>query len=191
MIGHNNSIQNPQFLATLFCDSSLGDQDVVLHQHLAVQDLVESLLKSAFSVRPPQSGFFHAGFGNLLSNLAPVTALLISVSDCPTVEQVMAEEEGLPEGTGLPVTFAGLNGALTDEWLFVSESKPQEWKFSKIGSLRLIAKPNNHIFLGSIAGKMNRTLMSTDLNLEGVSKLVIRIRCVLRNLQLPKRGFSH
>ncbi len=24
MIGHNNSIQNPQFLATLFCDSSLG-----------------------------------------------------------------------------------------------------------------------------------------------------------------------
>ena len=78
---------------------SLSDQDVVLHQLLAVQDLVESLLKSVFSVRLPQSGLFHSGFGRLLSDLAPVTRLLISVSDCPTVEQVMAGEENLPEGT--------------------------------------------------------------------------------------------
>ena len=89
------------------------------------------------------------------------------------------------------MTFAGPNGAETDEWLFVSENKPEEWSFSKIGSLRLAAQPNNHMFLGGIADKMNRTLMSTDLELEGVSKLVIRIRCVLRNLQSPKRGFSH
>ncbi len=170
---------------------SLGDQDVVLHQLLAVQDLVEPLLKSEFSVRLPQSGLFHSGFGHLLSVLAPVTTLFVSVSDCPTLEQVMANKEELPEGTALPVTFAGLNGALTDEWLFVSESKPEEWSFSKVGSFRLVAQPNTHLFLSGIADKMNRTLMSTDLELEGVSKLVIRIRCVLRNLQLPKRGFSH
>ena len=45
------------------------------------------------------------------------------------------------------MTFAGPNGAETDEWLFVSENKPEEWSFSKIGSLRLVAQPNNHMFL--------------------------------------------
>jgi|SRR5271165_641272 len=99
---------------------------------------------------------------------------------------MMSTQSSVPE-----VTFAGLNGALTDEWLFVSENKPEKLGFSRIGSLRLVARPNNHLFLSGIADKMNRTLMSTDLELEGVSKLVIRIRCVLRNLQSPKRGFSH
>ncbi len=62
--------------------------------------------------------------------------------------------------------------------------------FSRIASLRLVAKPPDHIFLKLIADKMNRTSMSTDLELEGVSKLVVRIRCVLRNVQSAKRGFS-
>jgi len=118
--------------------------------------------------------------------------LLLSCVSFPFVEhQLAGAYENLPEGTALPVTFAGLNGALTDEWLFVSENKPEKLGFSRIGSLRLVARPNNHLFLSGIADKMNRTLMSTDLELENVSKLVIRIRCVLRNLQSPKPGFSH
>jgi len=146
-------------------------------------------LKSSFSVRLPTSGITRFGFEHSLSYLAPVTALLICVSDCPSLEQVMANEENSPAGTAVPVTFAGTNGTATDEWLFVSENKPEEWNFSKIGSFRLVAKSNADVFSGLIAGKLNRTLMSTDLELEGVSKLVIRIRCVLRN-QTPKRGFS-
>jgi hypothetical protein len=173
---------------------SLADHGVVLQQLLAVQTLVEFLLKSGFSVRLPSSGLFHSGFGHLLSSLAPVTGLFISVGDCPTIEQVMAEkekEENLPEGVALPVKFAGPNGPATDEWLFVFEIKPLELPFSKVASLRLVAKPNNHIIFGPVAGKMNRTLMSTDLDLMAVSKLVLRVRCVLRNLQSPKRGFSY
>jgi hypothetical protein len=173
---------------------SLSDHGVVLAQLLAVQTLVEALLKSEFSVRLPTGGFFHSGFGSLLSSLAPVTGLLISVADCPTIEQVMADEgkeENPPEVVGIPVTFAALNGPAMDEWLFVSEIKAPELPFSKVASLRLVAKPNDHIFLGGIAEKMNHTLMSTDLDLPGVSKLVLRVRCILRNLQSPKRGFSH
>jgi len=127
----------------------------------------------------------------LLSQLAPVTGLLISVGECPTVEQVMAEADNLAEGTAVPVTFAGPNGIHTDEWLFVSEIKPKDLSFTAIRSLRLIARPNDHIFLGGIARKMNGTLMSTDLDLQDVSKLVVRVRCVLRNVQSQKRGFSH
>lgn len=169
----------------------LRDQSIILHQLLAVQDLVESLLKSQFSVSLPQSGIFHTAFGGFLSALAPMTKLLISVSDCPTVEQMMANEENLPEGCDAPVRFDGLNGDLTDQWLFVSENKPETMEFSKIGSFRLVAPPNTDIFLGPIADKMNRTLLKTDLDLEGISKAVIRIRCILRNLETPKRGFAH
>jgi hypothetical protein len=170
---------------------TLADQDIVLHHLLAVQDLVEHLMKTEFSVRLPSSGFSHAGFGTLLSQLAPVTGLLISAGECPTLEQLIAEEENLAEGTGVPVTFAGLNGIHTDEWLFVSKIKPKGLSFTTIRSLRLIARPNDHLLLGKIAGKINRTLISTDLSLQDISKLIVRIRCVLRNVQSPKRGFSH
>jgi hypothetical protein len=174
--------------------ASLSDYAIVLQQLLAVQGLVESLLKSEFSVRLPNSGFFHSGFGLLLEDLSHATALLVSVTECPTIEQVFSagdETQNLPDGGLFPVTFTGRNGTATDEWLFVSEIKPRELLFSKVASLRLIAPPNAHMFLGPIAHKMNRTLMSTDLDLADLSKLVVRVRCVLRNRQQPRRGFSH
>jgi hypothetical protein len=170
---------------------SLADQDTVLNQLLAVQALVEHLLKTEFSVRLPSGGFFHSGFGHLLAQIAPATYMLISVGECPTIEQVLADQEDLPDGTSVPVTFEGLSGAHTDEWLFASEIKPKDLSFTAVHSLRLVAPPNDHIFLGEIARKMNRTLMSTDLDLLDVSKLVVRVRCVLRNVQSPKHGFSH
>ena len=172
---------------------NLGDHGVVLQQLLAVQAIVESLLKSEFSARLASGGFYHAGFGALLSNLAPVTGLFICVGDCPTIEDVVVAGEtgeNLPEGDAFPVTFAGPNGAATDEWLFTCEIKPAELRFSRITSLRLVARRNKYLFLHDIAETMNRTLMRTDLDLSGVSKLIVRVRCVLRNMQLPKRGFS-
>ncbi len=183
---HSKSSSSPALLP-----GRSGDRAIVLHQLLAVQELVESLLKSEFSVSLPTSGLFPSAFGGFLAELAPVTGLYISVSDCPTVEQVMSNEENLPEGEDLPVRFDGLNGDLTDEWLFVSENKPEKLGISKIGSLRLVTQPNNHKYRGVIAGKMNRTLMRTEFELEGISKLVVRIRCVFRNLESPRRGFSH
>jgi hypothetical protein len=174
---------------------SLRDHGVVLQQLLAVQTLAESLLKSEFSVRLLSSGFGHSGFASLLSGL--VTLLVISVADCPTIEQLeqlvakREKEENLPEGTVMPVTFAGANAPATDEWLFISEIKAPELSFSKVATLRLVAKPTDHIFVGGIIEKMNHTLIRTDLDLAGVLKLVLRVRCILRNPQSPKRGFSH
>jgi len=173
---------------------SLDDYGVVLQQLIAVQGLVEALLKSEFSARLPSGGFFHSGFGRLLETLSPATGLLMSVAECPTIEEVMAAEEeknDLPDGGSFPVKFTGRNGAATDEWLFVSEIKPPDLHFSKVASLRLVASPNDDMFLGVIGNKMNRTLLSTDLDLVGVSKFVARVRCILRNRQSPKRGFSH
>jgi hypothetical protein len=173
---------------------SLDDYGVVLQQLLAVQELVEALLKSEFSARLPSGGFFHSGFGRLLETLSPATGLLMSVTECPSIEQVMAAEEeknDLPDGGLFPVKFAGRDGTVTDEWLFVSEIKPRDLHFSKVVSLRLVSPPNNDMFLGVIANKMNRTLLGTDLDLAGVSKFVVRVRCVLRNRQSPRRGFSH
>ncbi len=172
---------------------SLDDYGVVLQQLLAVQGLVEALLKSEFSARLQSGGFFHSGFGHLLETLSPATRLLMSVTECPTIEQVMGEEEKneLPDGGSFPVKFTGRGGTATDEWLFVSEIKPRDLHFSKVASLRLVAPPNNDMFLGVVANKMNRTLLGAHLDLAGVSKFVVRVRCVLRNRQSPKRGFSH
>lgn len=170
---------------------SLNDDGVVLQQLLAVQALVESLLRSEFSVRLPGSGFTNSGFGKRLSWLEPVIGLCVSVGDCPTIEQIMAEEDNLPDGDIVPVKFAGPNGSASDEWLFISEIKPPALSFSTIASLRLITKPNNDILLGPIANKINHTLMTTQLDLTGVPKLVLRVRCILSNLQSPKHKFSH
>ena len=92
----------------------------------------------------PSSGFSQAGFGSLLAQITPATGMLISVGECPTIEQVLADEENLPDGAGGPVTFAGPNGAHTDEWLFVSEIKPKELSFTTVRSLRLVARPRSH-----------------------------------------------
>lgn len=170
---------------------TLAHEGKVLEQLLKLQELVESLLKSEFSTRLASSGATFFGFRQRISELVPITALFFSIGDCPTLEQVIAEEKDLPDGTAAPVTFAGPRGAAPDEWLLVSEIKPNELSFSTIKSLRLVADPNDHVFLRMTADKMNRTLMTTDLDVTDVSKLILRVRCVLRNLQGPKRRFSH
>ena len=115
----------------------------------------------------------------------------------PTVEQIIEKEENLPEGICGPVRFEGLRSGTTDEWLFVSEIKSGELPFTRIKSLRLIAHVTDRSQLGAmgmflipIMDKLNRTLLPTDLDLVGITKLILRIRCVLRNAQSPRRGFA-
>ena len=170
---------------------TLADESTVLQQLLAVQELVEGLLKSEFSTRLASGGFTYFGFRESLSKLAPIAVLFVSVGDCPTLEQVIAEKEDLPEGIASPVTFGGPRGTAPDEWLLVSEIRPKDLSFSTIRSLRVVANPNDYMFLRLTADKMNRTLIPTDLDITDVSKLILRVRCVLRNLRGPKRKFSH
>jgi hypothetical protein len=170
---------------------SLKDYDTTLHQLLAVQALVEHLLKKEFSVRLPTSGFYHKGFGHLLEQLSAVMAILISEGVCPTAEQALNQDEEVDPGAAEQVTFAGANGDLTDEWLFFSEIKAQELPIKVVRSVRLIARPNDHLLLGAIANRINRTLIGTDLALEDVNKLVVNVRCILRNVQSQRSGFSH
>lgn len=175
---------------------SLSDHHLVLHQLLAVQGVAEHLLKALFSVRLPQGGFFHSGFGLVLSKIAPVMHLLFGPAECPTVEQLLAEEKNLPQGRLGPVRFEDARPGYTDEWLFISEIKPAELDFTRITSLRLIAYLGQSelgamgMLVIPVAEKMNRTLLTTDLDLTGASKLVVRLRCVLRNVQSPRRGFA-
>jgi hypothetical protein len=176
---------------------ALESRDVVLHQLLAVQKLVEHLFKSIFAVRLPSGGFFHSGFGHLLSQLEPVTHMFVGPTDCPTVDELLQGGDNLPDGVVAKVRFAGLRTGTTDEWLFVSEIKCPELPFSSIGALRLVAHVPDQRALGvmgmlliPIMDKMKRTLLLTELDLHGVSKLVIRVRCVLRNTQQPRRGFA-
>lgn len=176
---------------------TLEGQDIVLHQLLAVQKLVEHMFKSIFAVRLPSGGFFHSGFGDLLNQLEPVTHMLIGPKGCPTVDELLRGGEGLPEVVIAKVRFGGLRAGTTDEWLFVSEIKCPELPFSSISTLRLVAYVQDRSALGAmgmllipIMEKMNGTMLCTELDLQGVSKLVIRVRCVLRNTQQPRRGFA-
>jgi hypothetical protein len=57
---------------------TLADHDVVLHQLLAVQEIVEHLMKELFKVGLPTGGFDHSGFGHMLEQLAPAMHLLIA-----------------------------------------------------------------------------------------------------------------
>jgi hypothetical protein len=172
----------------------LSNRDLVLQQLLAVQTIVEGLLKSLFSVRLPQGGFFHSGFEYVLSKIAPITHLLFGPDICPTVEQLLTKAD-LPRGRIGPVRFAGMRAGYRDESLFLSEIKSAELDFTRISSLRLIAYLGKSklgamgMLVIPVAEKLNRTLLTTDLDLTGASKLVVRIRCVLRNVQGPRRGF--
>ena len=95
------------------------------------------------------------------------------------------------------MTFDGRRAGTTDEWIFRSELKCAELPFARIGALRLIAYVPDRsklgamgMFLVPIMEKMNVTTLTTDLDLAGVGKLVILVRCVLRNVQGPRRGFA-
>ncbi|WP_431064498.1 methylamine utilization protein MauJ [Methylotuvimicrobium sp.] len=175
---------------------SLSDHDRVLHQLLAVQTVVEQIFKALFSVRLPNGGFFPSGFGHVLLEMKPVIDLLFGPQECPTVEQLLAEEKNLPQGAFGPARFEGIRPGYTDEWLFTSDIKPAKLEFTRIVSLRLIAYLGNSklgamgMFMIPVAEKMNRTLLAADLDLTGVSKLAVRIRCVLRNVQSPRRDFA-
>lgn len=175
---------------------SLSDHDQVLHQLLAVQTVVEHIFKSLFSVRLPHGGFFHSGFGHVLLEMKPVIHLLYGPQECPTVEQLLAEEQNLPQGVIGPARFEGQRPGYTDEWLFTSDIKPAKLEFTRIASLRLIAYLGNSklgamgMLMIPVAEKMNRTLLAADLDLTGASKLAVRIRCVLRNVQSPRRDFA-
>lgn len=170
---------------------SLKDYDTVLHQLIAVQTLVEDLMKKEFSVRLPTSGFSHTGFRHLLEQLYAVMAILVSEGKCPTVPQLLGKDENVDPFTAAPVTFSSANTATADTWVFSSEIKAKELPIKIVRSVRLIARPNDHVFLSLIANRMNSTLISTDLDVDGVKKLVINVRCILRNVQSQKRGFSH
>lgn len=176
---------------------ALESRDIVLHQLLAVQKLVEQMLKSIFAVRLPSGGFFHSGFGDLLNKLEPVVHMLIGPTECPTVDELLQGGDDLPDWVIAKVRFAGLRTGATDEWLFVSEIKCPELPFSSIGALRLVAYVPDRTALGAmgmllipIMDKMSGTLLRTELDLQGASKLLIRVRCVLRNTQQPRRGFA-
>lgn len=178
-------------MGNVLLPGTLADEGIVLQQLFAVQELVEALFRSEFSSRLASSGSTHFGFAKTLIELAPITVLILSAGDCPTPEQVIVGEEDLPEGISSPVAFAGASGTAPDEWLLVSEIKPMALSFSRIRSLRLVATPDDHLFLRLTADKMNRSLIPTDLDIADVSKLIVRVRCALRNLQGPKRRFSH
>jgi len=175
---------------------NLSDHDLVLHQLLAVQTVVEHIFKALFSVQLPHGGFFYSGFGLVLSKMKPVIHLLDGPQECPTVEQLLAEEKNLPQGFIRPVRFEDIRPGYTDEWLFTSDIKPEKLGFTRICSLRLIAYLGKSklgpmgMFMIPVAEKMNRTLLSADLDLTCASKLVVRIRCVLRNAQSPRQGFA-
>lgn len=46
------------------------------------------------------------------------------------------------------------------------------------------------MFLIPIMNRMNAAALTADLELTGVSKIEIRVRCVLRSVQGPRRGFA-
>ena len=175
---------------------SLRDHTIVTQQLLAVQRIVEQLLKSRFSVRLPQSGFFDAGFRMILGGMAPVIHLFFSPEQCPTLEEVLEQGDCLPVGGIGPVRLADRSDDHTDECLFVTELKPPEFDFDRISTLRLVAHLGNStlgamaLFAIPFAEKLNRTLLTSDLVLAGCNKLIVRTRCVLRNVQSPRRGFA-
>jgi hypothetical protein len=120
----------------------------------------------------------------MLSQLEPVAHLFIGPPECPTVDELLTGGDNLPEGVVAKVRFAGARAGTTDEWLFISEIKCPELPFKRLGALRLIAHVSDRSKLGAmgmflipIMDKMNGTLLRTDLDLEGVNKLVIRVRC--------------
>ena len=181
--------------------------DIIAAAHSVAQNLLDIVAveeRTALSVAEPRDNVvWRTGPHGLklqltssitmTAEMGDIRAVVRNAAECSTIEQLMAEggKQELPDGGSFPVRFTGRDGPATDEWVLVSEIKPQDLHFSRVAALRLVAPPNDHVFLGVIANKMNRTVLGTDLDLAGLAKFVVRVLCVLRNRQSPKRGFSH
>lgn len=175
----------------------ISNRDFVLKQLLSVQAISEKLLKSVFDVRLPSAGFYNSGFGSFLEKVAPIVCVLISEGNGSSGSEVLAGK-GNPRDLIEHTRFLGLRSQAVDEWLFESEVKCKYFPGSNVGSLRLISRTVDQasvgvmgIFLTPIIDKMNETILHTDLDILGVTKLVARVRCILRNAQDAQRGFAN
>ena len=126
---------------------SLADQDRVFHQLIAVQAIVEGLLKTLFSVNLATSGVTYSEFSTMLEQAASTSGLLISVTECPTIEEILAKTVDEQSTSLAPVKFDGANKNSNDEWLLRSEIKPSALPFSKVGCLRLRVRSQNGVTL--------------------------------------------
>jgi hypothetical protein len=170
---------------------SLADQDRIFNQLLAVQAIVESLLKTEFSVTLAASGMTYSGFSGILEQVASRVGLLISVAECPTVEEIKAQTVDEASNSIAPVKFAGRRANLPDEWLLMSEIKPKDLPFSKIGCLRFLVGPTDDVLQTLIGAKLNTASLYTDMVVGDATKLVVLVRCILRNRQSPKTAFTY
>jgi hypothetical protein len=170
---------------------SLADQDRVFHQLIAVQAIVEGLLKTLFSVNLATSGVTYSGFNTMLEQAASTSGLLISVTEFPTIEEILAKTVDEQSTSLAPVKFDGANKNSNDEWLLRSEIKPSALPFSKVGCLRLLVRPSNDVFQQMLISKLNRSSLYTDIDIADVIKFVVIVRCILRNQQSPKTGFHY
>ena len=170
---------------------SLADQDRIFNQLLAVQAIVESLLKTEFSVTLAASGMTYGGFSSILEQVASRICLLISVVECPTVEEIKAQTVDEACNSVGRVRFAGRRANSPDEWLLLSEIKPQALPFSKVGCLRFLAGPTADVFQTLIGTKLNSTSMYTDIVMGDATKLVVLVRCILRNRQSLRTAFTY
>jgi hypothetical protein len=176
---------------------SLSNREVVLQQLLAVQMIVEGLFKSVFRVSLPSGGFFLSGFGTCLEKFAKCTTLIVSKNECPTIQQVV-DGQGSEDDYVEYARFAGRRAGVFDEWVFESEIKCAELPSLSISTLRLLTYVKDKSSMGSwsillepLMEKINSTLLYADLDCAGVKKLVVKVRCVLRNMHDAQRGFTH
>ena len=170
---------------------TLADEDRIFRQLLALQAIVEGLLKTLFAVNLTSSGVTYGGFSSILEQVASASLLLMSVAECPTIEEIIARNIDEQSNSLAPVKFEGVSPTAEDEWLLHSDIKPAALPFSKVGGLRLVVPPTDVAIYHLFTSKLNSSGMTTDMELDDVRTLVVQVRCILRNQQSPKRGFSH
>jgi hypothetical protein len=170
---------------------SLADEERIFRQLVALQAIVEGLLKTLFAVNLTTSGVTYGGFSSILEEVASRSRFLISVAECPTIEEIMAGHIDEQCNGLAPVRFEGTSATSEGEWLLGSDIKPADLPFSKVGGLRLVVAPSDAFPYNIYTAKLNGSGMTTDIELEDVIKLVVQVRCILRNEQSPKRQFSN
>lgn len=168
----------------LLLPGDFADAQTVIDELPLIQNLVESLLQKRCATSLASSGMTEAGMEMFLSSYSPDMELAV-FEDVP--ESVLANESLEP--VLLPVKYIGRFQPRFREWQFLSDIRCSDYGLRRV-AIGMLAGPKLEGLFELQAQKLRSSPVVEDIDLDGVAKLEVLVRCLLRNPMDQRRQFS-
>jgi hypothetical protein len=169
----------------LLLPGNLADSETVQRELGLIQGVVETLLRGRYATRLATSFMTPAGLTVFLDSYSSQVTLAV-FEDTP---ETLNTAQTTPNPILLPVTYIGPSAGELEDWRFVTDVRCSDYSLRRIGC-GVLNGPKVEGFFELQADKLRRSVVVRDLELAGIEKLEVVVRCTLRNPMAQRIGFS-